>query len=84
MPWPLHTDGRPISGAAPGHPQYLRDWGKHTHGSPLCAQLVEVAAGIPTCCESSIASSTRLVIDDGSRPTTVGQAHPHGEWIELF
>jgi hypothetical protein len=26
----------------------------------------------------------RLVIDDGSGPETVGQAHPHGEWIELF
>jgi hypothetical protein len=48
------------------------------------AQLVEIAAGIPTYCESSIASSTRLVIDDGIGPTTVGQAHPHGEWIELF
>ncbi|MGH8913016.1 MAG: DUF2332 family protein, partial [Acidimicrobiia bacterium] len=26
----------------------------------------------------------RLVVDDGSGPVTVGQAHPHGEWIELF
>jgi hypothetical protein len=26
----------------------------------------------------------RLVVDDGSGPETVGQAHPHGEWIELF
>lgn len=25
----------------------------------------------------------RLVIDDGSGLETVGQAHPHGEWIEL-
>ncbi len=26
----------------------------------------------------------RLTIDDGSGPRGVGQAHPHGEWIELF
>ena len=26
----------------------------------------------------------RLVVDDGSGLKTVGQAHPHGEWIELF
>jgi hypothetical protein len=26
----------------------------------------------------------RLVVDGGSGPETVGQAHPHGEWIELF
>ena len=26
----------------------------------------------------------RLVVDDGSGPRKVGQAHPHGEWIELF
>jgi hypothetical protein len=26
----------------------------------------------------------RMVIDDGTGPKTVGQAHPHGEWIELF
>lgn len=26
----------------------------------------------------------RLVIDDGHGPSTVGQAHPHGEWIELY
>ncbi|MGH8953340.1 MAG: DUF2332 domain-containing protein [Acidimicrobiia bacterium] len=26
----------------------------------------------------------RLVVDDGSGPREVGQAHPHGEWIELF
>jgi hypothetical protein len=26
----------------------------------------------------------RLVVDDGSGPETVGQAHPHGEWIELY
>ncbi len=26
----------------------------------------------------------RLVVDDGSGPVTVGQAHPHGEWIELY
>jgi hypothetical protein len=25
-----------------------------------------------------------LVTDDGSGPRTVGQAHPHGEWIELY
>jgi hypothetical protein len=26
----------------------------------------------------------RLVVDDGSGVTVVGQAHPHGEWIELY
>lgn len=26
----------------------------------------------------------QLVVDDGSGPRTVGQAHPHGEWIELY
>jgi hypothetical protein len=26
----------------------------------------------------------RLEVDDGSGLTAVGQAHPHGEWIELF
>ena len=26
----------------------------------------------------------RLVVDDGNGPLTVGQAHPHGEWIELY
>ena len=26
----------------------------------------------------------RLTVDDGSGARTVGQAHPHGEWIELF
>lgn len=26
----------------------------------------------------------RLVVDDGSGTTVVGQAHPHGEWIELY
>ena len=26
----------------------------------------------------------RMVIDDGTGSKTVGQAHPHGEWIELF
>ncbi len=26
----------------------------------------------------------QLVVDDGSGPVTVGQAHPHGEWVELF
>ncbi len=26
----------------------------------------------------------RLVIDDGSGPVEVGQAHPHGVWIELY
>ena len=26
----------------------------------------------------------RLVVDDGSGPKQVGQAHPHGEWVELF
>jgi hypothetical protein len=26
----------------------------------------------------------RLEVDDGSGLTTVGQAHPHGEWIEFF
>jgi hypothetical protein len=25
-----------------------------------------------------------LTIDDGSGPTVVGQAHPHGEWVELY
>ncbi len=25
-----------------------------------------------------------LVVDDGSGATVVGQAHPHGEWIELY
>lgn len=25
-----------------------------------------------------------LVVDDGSGASTVGQAHPHGEWIELY
>jgi hypothetical protein len=24
--------------------EYMRDWGKHTHGSPLYAELVEVVA----------------------------------------
>jgi len=27
--------------------EYMRDWGKHTHGSPLYAELVEVVAGDP-------------------------------------
>lgn len=26
----------------------------------------------------------QLVVDDGSGVTVVGQAHPHGEWIELY
>jgi len=26
----------------------------------------------------------RLMVDDGSGARTVGRAHPHGEWIELF
>jgi hypothetical protein len=26
----------------------------------------------------------RLVVDDGSGPIQVGQAHPHGEWTDLF
>ena len=26
----------------------------------------------------------RLVVDDGNGPSTVGQAHPHGEWIQLY
>lgn len=26
----------------------------------------------------------RLIVDDGSGPKIVGQAHPHGEWIQLF
>jgi len=26
----------------------------------------------------------RLVVDDGSGPRHVGEAHPHGEWVELF
>jgi hypothetical protein len=26
----------------------------------------------------------QLVVDDGSGATVVGQAHPHGEWIELY
>jgi hypothetical protein len=26
----------------------------------------------------------RLVVDDGSGVTVVGQAHPHGEWIEIY
>jgi hypothetical protein len=26
----------------------------------------------------------QLAVDDGSGLRTVGQAHPHGEWIELF
>jgi hypothetical protein len=26
----------------------------------------------------------RMVIDDGTGPETVGRAHPHGEWIDLF
>jgi len=26
----------------------------------------------------------RLVVDDGNGASTVGQAHPHGEWIELY
>ncbi len=26
----------------------------------------------------------RLVVDDGSGPRTVGQAHPHGEWVEIY
>ena len=26
----------------------------------------------------------QLVVDDGSGVTLVGQAHPHGEWIELY
>jgi hypothetical protein len=25
----------------------------------------------------------QLVVDDGSGPRTVGQAHPHGDWVEL-
>lgn len=27
---------------------------------------------------------SRLIVDDGSGPKTVGQAHPHGEWVEIF
>ena len=27
---------------------------------------------------------TRLSVDDGSGPREIGQAHPHGEWIELY
>ncbi|MFV1962332.1 MAG: DUF2332 domain-containing protein, partial [Acidimicrobiia bacterium] len=27
---------------------------------------------------------TRLSVDDGSGPWEIGQAHPHGEWIELY
>jgi hypothetical protein len=26
----------------------------------------------------------QLVVDDGNEAVTVGQAHPHGEWIELY
>jgi hypothetical protein len=26
----------------------------------------------------------QLVVDDGSGPQTVGQAHPHGEWVEIY
>jgi hypothetical protein len=26
----------------------------------------------------------RLIVDDGNGASTVGQAHPHGEWIELY
>jgi hypothetical protein len=26
----------------------------------------------------------RLVVNDGSGPREIGQAHPHGEWVELF
>jgi hypothetical protein len=26
----------------------------------------------------------QLVVDDGSGPRTVGQAHPHGEWVEIY
>jgi hypothetical protein len=26
----------------------------------------------------------RLIVDDGSGPVEVGQAHPHGVWIELY
>jgi hypothetical protein len=29
-------------------------------------------------------AAPRLVVDDGSGAHLVGQAHPHGEWIELF
>ena len=25
-----------------------------------------------------------LVVDDGNGALTVGRAHPHGEWIELY
>jgi hypothetical protein len=32
---------------APVTAQYMRDWGKHTHGSPLYAGLVEVVADDP-------------------------------------
>ena len=26
----------------------------------------------------------RLVVDDGSGATDVGEAHPHGDWIDLY
>jgi hypothetical protein len=26
----------------------------------------------------------RLVADDGDGARVIGQAHPHGEWIELY
>jgi hypothetical protein len=26
----------------------------------------------------------RMIVDDGNGASTVGQAHPHGEWIELY
>lgn len=26
----------------------------------------------------------RLIVDDGAGPRQVGQAHPHGEWVEMF
>ena len=26
----------------------------------------------------------KLTIDDGSGPKVIGQAHPHGEWVELY
>lgn len=51
MPTPLPPPiaGRSTSAGAlvqppPVTPDYLRDWGKHTHGSPLYAHLVEVVA----------------------------------------
>ncbi len=50
MPWPRRIGARCIDAHRWSHAEYMRDWGKHTHGSPLYAELVEVVAEDPSCC----------------------------------